>query len=922
MGCFLEIDGLTCIPTSSVGGNSSLANLNFNVQYVSPSVATNSLQFSVQVWLLNQLRNSPPIFSYIFIQGGIPGWDVASTFVPGPCNNIQYYNASQPPAVFVPVNDPVGLLNYFNNFVNTNHTFSFNPANLTFGMVLYALLGNINVRNATNVLDRSVSIDPTGTWVQHQLSMDLNDIVSNCPNAAEVFTPTARYYYIPIAVAQRSYMGYDQIFTNFYITVSTAGVVQSVSSSSQFTLTLYRSELTSMISTCPQGQVLLQTVYLFMVGNVFVPGFVGPRTASDILWTSPTVGNSLQNCYGEYVYALQKLSCTNNICATQVTTRTRCRPFTVGGDEFSNCSYALQSDMISDVGIGNSYSSALDGQHTMWTWTYLCPNASSNINCTLAINTPNTPDQWNSNITIFLYEGTDITVNFDVYAGLLPYPTAPLSSIETLSQGPNSVVSVTDLYQSSLTWNGVFTFVIGILNPQLQQTCNLTMDIGTLFRIDPLDIYGNVIPGLNSLYISMLFPFMTYVPKQMLQYCPTTCQNTPATANQTAYDSFSIPVITLRALLPANGYAVSVAWIMSVPSASTAHNLQSTGLHLMDSSSESIMEAQDHLQAIHNRSTSKQRLQSHNYNSNRRTTIQEEHLVAPSRKLLQSTTSPPSAAGTGGQVGTYYFEFIINDATNPNPPQPVNITVNQTVNGTNVLKIVQGMQLVMHFYLTSTAPVPATANLTVMETYLASQLPGILAATLSINVNQVIDMTASPTLPLNTLSQPKDPSAHLMSTMERPHRKSLQSAQLGVLQPPLYATWVIIPNPNITSITAQMLTNELLSQPYQALFQELLLAAGLLLDTAFLPLSVQVFVPPTNWYLNVQTVTQPTTAPTAFCDSNSSEMECWNPLFGLLGLIIFIFLIFGVCKLSGCCDADSTQSRWTFRSAYAPVATK
>jgi len=83
---------------------------------------------------------------------------------------------------------------------------------------------------------------------------------------------------------------------------------------------------------------------------------------------------------------------------------------------------------------------------------------------------------------------------------------------------------------------------------------NLTLAPNTLFSIQALDINGVLIPSAPTLHIGQVFQYMSYVPETLVSLCRGTgCSTVPACANVSWADGFSIPVITLRALLPANG---------------------------------------------------------------------------------------------------------------------------------------------------------------------------------------------------------------------------------------------------------------------------------------------------------------------------------------------------------------------------------
>ena len=459
-GCSLNAAGTVCGAPSTGGSNVTNYALNIYASFVNPNVGLNSFAFNVQVWLANQLLYDPPVNQIIQVGGGQTGYPAA--IVAGPCNNLASFNYSSPPPAYVGVTDPVGLQNYFNAWVSTYHNYSFPKSNTTFGLPLYQILGSLNIQNSS--IDDSVSLDASGNYVIHQLSFNYNSIVSQCSalGATQLYTPTNIYTTLPISVIQRdSNNNFAAVSSTFYIQQSTTGAVLSVSSSSRFQPEVFLNQLTSLTSACPPGQAQLNEVYLLEVANVFASGvFVGPRNASDILFTSPVVNNSLANCYGDSLVSMQRLSCFNSVCYTQVTLQTRCRPITADGNAFNNCSNANAADRISDMGGNTAYPTALNNQHTFWVNNWACPtvsNASNGwANCTLANESPfGFPDQMPVTITVYLYPLTSISVNFDVYAGLLNSPyTTDLSQIETLSQGPNLVSSTQDLFNTQLSWNG------------------------------------------------------------------------------------------------------------------------------------------------------------------------------------------------------------------------------------------------------------------------------------------------------------------------------------------------------------------------------------------------------------------------------------------------------------------------------------
>jgi hypothetical protein len=816
--------------------------------FQNPVALPNALTFQVQVWLPNQLRVNPSYWQFITMGGGIPGYGAPGQIsATTPCNNLNAFNYSVPPPAYLSITDPVGEQLYFNNFVNKYHTLSFPIANVSYGLPLYSILGNLTVANNSVPFDTSVSLDSTNNWVIHQLSFSMNQMVQYCNSlgVTEVYSSTNRYYTLPIAVIQRdSNNNFLQTATNFYVQVTSSGTIGSVTSSSQYQPTLFRTELTTVTSTCPATQALLNTVYLLEILNVYNSSvFVGPRNISDIVWTSPQLpyNNTLQNCYQESVTGLVHLGCSNSICYTQITTQTHCRVVTPDGNAFNNCSAALPADRINDVGNG-AYPLALNGVHTFFSYDYQCPLTANQANqwlgCVLVVYSPyNYPDVLTATLSIQVYPETVLQVSFDVYAGLLssPYIT-DLTQIETLSQGPNNVVVTQDLYNTQLQWNGIFTYVIGILDPTLRSTSNLTMTVNTLFTIYPTDINGNIVNNGQVLYIAQVFPYMIYVPKQMLGTCRVQipyCTNTPATANQTAYDSFSISVITLRTLLPANGYSVTTSYQISAPQAINAIGYNTGGSQ--------TLQAKKHV-----------------YMSKSKRSMRLKSSVDTSGVTLSNTL-----------VGVSNFTFLINDQTNPSPPPQIVIgpNVNVTYAETNASAIVTGYQVALRLFVDSSSDIADPTNATQLIDYGLSHIATPIGTTLGININQVINIQVSMSPPMNSLA-----------VKPRPKRKLL--SQEGVA---LYITIVLIPSPLLPNVTAYSLAQQLINPNNLPTLTANLLIAHLVFDASYTMQTVVAYVSATYWYSN------PTPTPTIAVYYDHHDNNNDNGAFaGVLALIVFL----------------------------------
>lgn len=903
-GCALDVTQTVCLTPGAGGGNATAASTSLIGLFVNPNVSPNTLTFNVDVWLPNILATFPATWYYLSIGGGVPGYDAPPYLAPNVCNNVATFNYSSPPPLYVIVDDPVGEQTYFNNWVTKHSNFNFNATDLIYGNPLYSIMGNLNISNtSSSTIDRYVTLDGTSHYVIHHLSFDLTQIVTNCYQygATELYSSSNRYYTIPISIIQRdTNNNFAQQSTSFFITVGLAGQFQSITVSSQYQPVIYQNELTLVTSTCPAGQGMLNIVYLLQIQNVFdQTRFVGPRNTSDILFTSGSINNTLHNCYGEHVVSVQRQGCINNICYTYITTQTKCRTLRTDGQAFNNCTFAETADRQADIGVNGTYSSMLNGVHTFWVNDYSCPftaNQTNNWkNCTLAVSSPYSfPDIMNSNITINTYPETDITLTFDAYAGMLPSPNSDLSLIETLSQGPNSVYNVADLFNTQLQWNSQFTFAIGVLDPTLRAYANITLQPQTLFRIDGLDAQGNVLSGSTPLYIDDVFPYMTYVPKLLLWACTHGCKNTPATANQTAYDSFSIPVISLRALLPASGYAVSVAYQINIPLALHAAPLSHKPgkLHLFNTgnSEAQLKQSRLHMPLSNDETQQMQHGMKAVGVENQVTSLNNYRIASRTTFAEHASWFKTEAVNAQGQAQSQYtFDFLINDGGNPYPPV---IPINVTVNGTNTIVLVRGYQFQMALFVDSASNVlhPFT-NTTGLIHYATSVLPGAIANTLAINPNQVTYIQGYLSPPFNSLSV-KD------KLQSRKLRKSFQTEANTkfkvevAIATPLYITFVLIPSPNVTQSTIDGLAASLSASINQLELQANLYLSHVIIDTNTPLQSVPVIVPATPWYLNPGTAIITTTTTTTTTGASSSVS--WAAAGGLL---LFTFMSAVICVL-------------------------
>jgi hypothetical protein len=385
------------------------------------------------------------------------------------------------------------------------------------------------------------------------------------------------------------------------------------------------------------------------------------------------------------------------------------------------------------------------------------------------------------------------------------------------------------------------------LNPTIRSIASLQITLNEVFSLTPLDANGNVIAGGRVLYFPDVFPYMTYAPDAAIvgNLCnPLACYAVPATVNNSAYDGFSIPVMTLRALSPANGYAITVDYTFTLPTPTISAN---------------------------------QGLLSHH-----------DHTKLESRKLLQ-TTGPDTSTIKSGQ---FTFNFVISDTgnTNTNAADPNTVSA--------AAPPIQGLQCQVHVYV-DTATFPTALPLTdqvAVTAYLEQQLPPALAVALDVNVNQITNLavlldtnqvlvcskcqhlegyTPTPptpqyqndTSPLNSKSRwmAYEKSTNSLKTHHAPvnrmrsnkieaysathtdsHISTESSTTTLSSTPAYYVTFVLIasPTPGATVVTAASLTQPDVRDALQVTLQ----ASGVSL--AATPIQVvNVLTTPTTWFL-------------------------------------------------------------------------
>jgi len=302
------------------------------------------------------------------------------------------------------------------------------------------------------------------------------------------------------------------------------------------------------------------------------------------------------------------------------------------------------------------------------------------------------------------------------------------------------------------------------------------------------------------------------------------------------------------------------------------------------------------------------------------------------RKILSTTDSPTTTAPTTSSssntitLGTYTFLFLINDALNPNPPiTDANYT--KTVNGTT---LIQGFQVQMQLFV-DTGAVSNPSNTAQLVNYTLSVLPQVVADTLNINVNQVIDCSVSITPPVTGLSTRFKKKEQMKRTRFHARSRSVS----GVV---LYASFVIVAAPNVTSSSqsaAALAATFISSSTLPTIVQNLALQ-NLTLDTSVSILRTLVFVEQTElvFTTSAPTTPSPTTAvpTTALPTTPPPEFPSWEYWHNhrdqaggaIAAVVIFwtliILLIVWLCVADDSCYNTRTITR-TYTGLNRPTVT-
>jgi hypothetical protein len=598
--------GTNCTVASSTGNPQATTTFVNTVRYLNPSVIAGTTKFQVQVSYASTLQSYPPVWTYITV-GAAPSSTLFTEPIPNPspCNNIARSTSS--PSASVPGLNLALERDFMLNWIHTKGNMNFwtlpsSDVNYTKAMNLTTLVGYVNIdpSGATSLVS-AVTIDSATSNIVQTITLDLTTFIATCAafGTSQIQTLTGTSYTIPIQTNQYtatlsninsdSHPQVTSTSTTFNVYIPNTGTT-TVSSSVGYSKNVYLMQVSQHSNECPAGQAQLHFAYEMVIGNVnsAATHYVGPMTYTDILFTSSEYANTLFNCYGDYMYSF---STGRSVAAlymskTSFVIATRCRTLQPGLDTFQKCSYAHTADRIADMGSNIAYPEALNTQHTFFVNLLQVPVVdangvpSPNVVDWVDVNPNHNPVQFPIQASVKSSVSNSLTVQLQVFGGVLPSAVGTSTSDATITSYVNSSSVINDAslsnFATAIESTGSFTFVLGMVEAQLQSISTLEMTINTNFRFIPLDGAGAVLTGKPIIYWREAFAVMTYVPKNAKAsgFC-VNCDLLPSVANSPAFDGFSIPVSKLEELSPAQGYAFECDYAFTLRGQQSQNSLNS-----------------------------------------------------------------------------------------------------------------------------------------------------------------------------------------------------------------------------------------------------------------------------------------------------------------------------------------------------------
>lgn len=585
-GCALVNSGqcINAVSSGSTIDNSTIANYAQTIAYTSATVLANTqtLRLTIETPFAQSSRirfdwpTSPawPGFAIMPQLMFLP-YEIGTTNKTNLCTSLSLSTNPSAPGGFVQFSySNATLKSYVSNWVSQYHNLTFNLSD-PLGAAANVIYGNPRIGPGKLITSVSVSFDQTK--MLYTLQADMPSLVSQCGDygASVTLGETSRTYNIPVSYIEWHTVGiYTQNTQWLSVTVQDSGG-SSISNSAYYMLIAYPEVTHTVTDGCPAGSAFLRMTWRLIYNNVYDPTRqIGPRTASDIVFTTPALSTNVTSCYGEHVTDFQFQKCDGGrySCMYTVMTESRCRVLTADGDAFNDCRHANASDAATDYKNASAvYPAEYNALHRFWVYAWNCPDVRLNDELCLPIsNSPlGYPDEVKVTTRSSHYLTQSLSNNpFSVQAGFLPFPTA---SLDGFTNGSSS-------YDGNLYSQQPVTPVI-LLPPDIRSVYDLHLNNASdQFVVLALNALGQpYVPGeipVWRLTYQDLRPGLLYTAK--VDYQTSDCASTqscvllPACVGIPGCDGLSIPVSFLRQLMPANGYRFSVQYEIGLPTGKPA----------------------------------------------------------------------------------------------------------------------------------------------------------------------------------------------------------------------------------------------------------------------------------------------------------------------------------------------------------------
>jgi hypothetical protein len=562
-----ELAGSVCVNVGSGLGqsdNQSVIIESFSDAFVNPSVASNSLQFSLDVIVPFDVDLINPQYIYVLI-GGMEFGEFGSFVADPTCTSAR--NVSLTPRALVWPQVPVtysarDLSNAIAAHIRQFGNMDF-PTNTELGQQMAQVMGNIRV--GPTELIRSVSIDVTNSTLTFHVTQDLAVAAANCTRystkASVVNGFDEQQYYFPVSVVRFAAAGDSyQTSANFYATVTqTTLVAFSATSGYQPVVTISRGA-DFPTNGCGTNRKRMRIVYQLQYRYVFDTSLrVCPRNCSDVV-TSYS-GSGLTNAYGDACESVSAPVCSpiTSMCTCFVTMTSRCRAIQYDGQAFFLASRADDADRIADMGSDIPYPTQLNGVHTFYVYPWQWKSDLTEYRLVTQ-----SPAQFPDPVVVVYNQavypdaGTTLALPaFDLQVGLLPTPTSNLTEFVSLLQVINGTLQTpqVDFYNYQLRWDKFVTPVAILSNAGVRSVVDLRiLNEAVNFTIQALNPAAQLIAGSWPLNWTNIDEWVSYTNKEGQAQCESACSRLPGIASVPGADGFSISVAKLRQLLPANGY--------------------------------------------------------------------------------------------------------------------------------------------------------------------------------------------------------------------------------------------------------------------------------------------------------------------------------------------------------------------------------